>query len=103
MYYRLCRWFRNRAIKGTDDKIQFTGSLPFFNTVDQGGVAKDDPLWFYAKKALIASEQKRLDAATPNNTVKVTNSYFEIEGFRKQLNYSNLLQMMLQLIITFRD
>lgn len=32
--------FATRAIKGTDDKIMFTGSLPFFNTVDQGGVAK---------------------------------------------------------------
>lgn len=77
--------FATRAIKGTDDKIMFTGSLPFFNTVDQGGVAKDDPLWFYAKKALIASEQKRLDAANANNTVKVTNSYFEIEGLQEAI------------------
>lgn len=57
--------FATRAIKGTDDKIMFTGSLPFFNTVDQGGVAKDDPLWFYAKKALIASEQKDWMLLTP--------------------------------------
>ncbi|MCL1663031.1 hypothetical protein M2T78_02120 [Elizabethkingia ursingii] len=77
--------FATRAIKGTDDKIQFTGSIPFFNTVDQGGVPANDPLWFYAKKALIASEQKRLDAATPNNTVKVTSSYFEIEGFQEAI------------------
>ncbi|ODM52740.1 hypothetical protein [Elizabethkingia meningoseptica] len=76
--------FASRAIKA-DDKIQFAATSSFFNTVDQGGIPKNDPQWFYVKQSAIDAEQKRLDTNNPNNTVKVTKSYFEMEGFQEAI------------------
>ena len=76
--------FASRAIKSSD-QIQFAATVPFFNTVDQGGVPVKDPQWFYVKQSAIDAEQKRLDTNNPSNTVKVTKSYFEIEGFQEAI------------------
>lgn len=76
--------FATRAIKGTDDKIMFTGSLPFFNTVDQGS-SGEWSIMVLRQEGINRFWTKRLDAANANNTVKVTNSYFEIEGFQEAI------------------
>jgi len=77
--------FAARAVWSKDNNaIGFIGNLNFYNTIDVGGSVLRDPKWYYAKKKDIEDEQKRLDQ-NPNNTFKVTKSFFEIEGFQEAI------------------
>ncbi|NAW50148.1 hypothetical protein GNY06_01675 [Elizabethkingia argentiflava] len=67
--------FAARAIK-PNKKIEFTAALPFYNTVDLGGVAVEDPQWYYVKKSVLAAAK---------NDVAKKRSYYEIEGFQEAI------------------
>jgi len=71
-------WLENKS------SIGFIGDSNFANTINTGGDILRDPMWHYVKNKDIESEQERLDK-NPNNKIKITRNFFEIEGFKEAI------------------
>ena len=76
-----------RAIK-SDNKIEFTTPLNFFNTIDGGGVPLVDPQWYYVKQSVLDAAKANLASITNPTAAQLATtqrSYYEIEGFQEAI------------------
>jgi len=65
----------------TDDKVSFSSSFTFKNTINSGtGTPEVDPAYYYVKNSVLKAYNEKYGTTFDH-------SYYEIEGFREGLQY----------------